>query len=599
VPSDTRSLAPEASISASPIRASSSGIPILSYGDEIVDVHCIGSPAGLGGGRLPAGFYAGIVSLLVAAGSLSLSPLWLAMCRLWATDPLRSIGAVFPLVAGAGVLVAWRRLNWSMNGASSALWLVAFSILLARAISVFAVGYDDQPLMNFGAALFLYANGAVLLFGGPRLLRASIAPLCLLLLINPVPHRFNLLVDLPLQHISASTARSFAHLIGLQPTGVQLRVMFAPDFGMFIAPGCNGVRGAITLGYLALIFGYARRLRLRALVLITPAAFLLGYGFNLLRLCVLVVYYRIGVGFPSIQKHGAGIDYAIGCTLFLFATLGLGLLIRSLEPSTAADMPRVNRRSGVAISGLRLEARYPGHAAAGRALCFLALILVFIVPNLRSAFVLPVPRPNELEILASFPAAVGPYRLTRTWAEHDVYGKIVIAMAEYSALPDTGSAGERFTLGLWVGSANHLFAHCKFIQGTLAQWTGFFDATAQQAIPVHFVTSFYDDGISRQYDAESTCSRSGCWGSIDASGHKGFFFTAPGLSHLTSALSGRLSHLTSALSGHSLPILLRREWPESDLTSPADLRAQFEADAHLFMAQVDLRSLLVQDGSQL
>jgi exosortase J len=141
-----------------------------------------------------------------------------------------------------------------------------------------------------------------MLFGGPRLLRASIAPLCLLLFVNPVPAAFNSLVDLPLQHLSASTARSFAHFIGLQPTGVQLRMMFAPNFGMFIAPGCNGVRGSITLGYLALIFGYVRRLRLRLLILTTLAALLMGYALNLLRLCVLVVYYRTGVNFPSIQK---------------------------------------------------------------------------------------------------------------------------------------------------------------------------------------------------------------------------------------------------------------------------------------------------------
>jgi len=39
--------------------------------------------------------------------------------------------------------------------------------------------------------------------------------------------------------------------------------MFAPDFGMFIAPGCDGIRGAITLGYLALVLGYLKRVSLR------------------------------------------------------------------------------------------------------------------------------------------------------------------------------------------------------------------------------------------------------------------------------------------------------------------------------------------------
>jgi len=77
-------------------------------GDEVVELQRTGS--------LPAGFYAGLVLVLVAAGSLSLSSLWQRMFHLWATDPLRSIGAVFSLVACVGVLAAWRRLGWIMNG---------------------------------------------------------------------------------------------------------------------------------------------------------------------------------------------------------------------------------------------------------------------------------------------------------------------------------------------------------------------------------------------------------------------------------------------------------------------------------------------------
>jgi exosortase J len=546
--------------------------------------------AGLG--RIPPCYYAVVVLVMVAVGSLSLLQLWFTMYYLWTTDPLRSIGAVFPLVACVGVLAAWRRLGWRMNGTFWALPLVALSILLARAIAVsaFVVGYGGLQLglMNFGTVLFLYGCGTVLLFGGPGLLRASIAPLCLLLFINPVPGAFNALVDLPLQHLSASTARSFAHLIGLQPTGVQLRMMFTPDFGMFIAPGCNGVRGSITLGFLALIFGYARRLRPSRLALITLAAFLLGYAFNLLRLCVLVVYYRIGVSLPSIQKYGAGVDYAIGCTLFLLATLGLGLLIRSLEPSTLANIQKAKQRPGAEISGIPLGVPHRGHAAVARALCFLALTFAFIVPELGSATWRFALRPNEQVVLSSFPATVGPYWLTRTWAEHDSNGLITLAMAEYSVSSDTGHTFNRITFGLWVGSANHLVADCKFMQGVIAQRTGFFDATTRQALPVHFVTGFYDDGISRQYDAESTCSENGCSGRLGRSSHEGFFFKAPGYSDLAS-----VSH------GKSLPILLRREWLNSDPAPSADLRAQFEADARLFIEQVDLRKLLVQDGSQL
>ena len=585
-------MAPESHVSVRLMRTFSSGISTLMGGSEVADLHHTNGPVGSAEdlSYLPAGFYAGVVVVLVVAGSLSLFPLWLAICRLWAADPLRSIGAAFPLVAGVGVLAAWRRQGWSMNGTFWALPVVALSILLARtvAVSSFIVGYRGQrlSLVNFGTALFLYGIGAVLLFGGTRLLRASIFPLCLLLFINPLPYVFNSVVDLPLQHLSASTARSFAHFIGLQPTGAQLRVMFAPDFGMFIAPGCNGVRGSITLGFLTLIFGYARRLRPLTLACVTLAAFLLGYALNLLRLCVLVVYYWIGLSFPSIQKHGVGVDYAIGGALFLFATLGIGLLIRSLTPSPLAGTRKAEQRREAEMSRVPPTAGPLGYATAARALCFLALTLVCAVAELRSTPTRLVLRPNEQAVLNSFPASVGPYRLTRSWAEHS-YGMVALAMAEYSASPGTGDTANNLTFGLWVGSANHLIAESRFAQGQLARWNGSFDAIARQAMPVHFVTSFYDDSISRQYDAESVCSRAGCASPLTGSSHEGFFFKAPAFSDL--ALAPR---------GKRLPILLRREWPASDPTPSVDLRSRFEADARLFLAQVDLRQLLLQDGSQ-
>ena len=74
--------------------------------------------------------------------------------------------------------------------------------------------------------------------------------------VNPVPHFFTLHIDLPLQHASSLIARGFAHALGQKFTPDQLRLMFTPDFGMFIAPGCNGIRGAITMGFIALIAGY-------------------------------------------------------------------------------------------------------------------------------------------------------------------------------------------------------------------------------------------------------------------------------------------------------------------------------------------------------
>src|ERR1700685_557751 len=60
----------------------------------------------------PAAYQALLMTALAAAGSYAILPIWLLMGRLWLNDPLRAIGAAFPLLALAGTLAAWRPLHW-------------------------------------------------------------------------------------------------------------------------------------------------------------------------------------------------------------------------------------------------------------------------------------------------------------------------------------------------------------------------------------------------------------------------------------------------------------------------------------------------------
>jgi exosortase J len=527
------------------------------------------------------------IAVLITIGSASLLPLWLSIGYIWASDPLRSIGAVFPFVSLIGVVTAWRRLEWNLHGSFWGLPVVALSIPLSRMINISNLGFAFEAvrveLLHPGPVLFIYGVGVTLLFGGARLLRAGIIPLCLLLFIDPVPRWFNSLVDLPLQQYSALTARAFSHLIGLHPSGAQLRMMFAPDFGMLIVPGCNGVRGSITLTYLVLIFGYSRRLRPRTLGLVTLTTGILGYGLNLLRLCVLVLYYKVGLDFPSIQRYGVQIDYLIGCSLFLITTLGLGLLIRSLEPRF--EIHKVREKSEIATYR---PITFLGHqATAVRITCFIALVMAFILPESRSLTVAPLVRPKESELLAAFPSTVGPYRLIHTYSEHDSIGMIVLGLGEYEATGAPTSVASHLTFGLWVASADHLVAVSKTIQGLRPDWTGSFDAIARKSIPIDFASTFYDDGVSRQYNAEAICSTDGCVAHVLGSGKRGAFFSAPGVRDLLFVSSGK-----------RLPIFLRRDWPDSDPSRSPNLRTQFESDARVFMEHLDILPLLTSFGSQ-
>src|SRR5437660_1430567 len=207
--------------------------------------------------------------LAVVLAVLGLSTIWSSMHSLWAmwtTDALKSIGMFVPLVSLVLILRVWRSLGWEMNGSwwGLAILVATAAVVQMRDRSILILVLSPQWQISLPPpplVVFAYGAGVVLLFGGTRLFRAALFPLILLLFVNPVPHIFNTLIDLPLQRASAHVARAFAIALGQPLSPDQLRLMFTPEFGMFIAPGCNGIRGAVTMGFIALIAGYVYRFR--------------------------------------------------------------------------------------------------------------------------------------------------------------------------------------------------------------------------------------------------------------------------------------------------------------------------------------------------
>jgi exosortase J len=421
--------------------------------------------------------------------------------------------------------------------------------------------------------LFLYAAGCALLFGGWTLLRGAILPLCLLLCVNPVPRAFNIYMDLPLQELSAGTARAFAHLIGLHPTGEQLRMMFSPDFGMLIVPGCNGVRGSITFAYLALIYGYTRRLRLGRLFAVSGAALLAGYAMNLLRLCVLVLYYRAGLSFPAIKPYGAGVDYAIGCTVFLTGTVGLGFLIRALEPAEQTAV--------VAAVPEWVAGRHAARMFVLRCVCFVMVAGLGIV-RARAMFSPALWRhASATQIAGSLPASVGPYKLVRTETEQQYYatgGAPNLILGEYEAPAAENRPAVRMTLGLYVAGGYHRLIDSMITRGLRPIQTGAMESAAADGKVVSLGTSAYDTGDARQFNAETICGVTGCVNPIEA--HEPLSSTDD----------------PTGSSGNHLPILLREEWPESDATPAAVLSGRFQQDAREFLRGLDVQVLVARVG---
>jgi len=519
---------------------------------------------------------AGVAGLLAILGIATIWSAGVMLWALWTTDALKSIGMVIPVVSFLLVLRAWRSLGWEMDGT----WW-GFALLLVTAI---VVKLREQTIMVLvlspewnlyipppSLVAFAYGVGLVLLFGGRRLFRAALFPLILLLFVNPVPHLFNVYVDLPLQRASAHVARGFAMALGQPLSPDKLRLMFTPEFGMFIAPGCNGIRGAVTMGLIALVAGYLYRFRWRAHALVVLGAILLGYVFNFVRLCVLVLYYLLALKIPWLQDQAENADYLIGAALFFVAVYLLYVVIQRLgskpgeEPQGVLRLPRVSDEAPVG-SGFYL-----------RAAAFSVLVAVMMVGVVRG---LTAPGPSaELRAdetaMGQFPQTVGKYTLARRWNENLLTGALLFHWAEYA--PEDG--GTHIAIGVSPVLGSHDTLVCHSARGEDPIWHGqeTFGTAGDGAI--NFSASFFNDGATQYMEATTLCNGKNCGEYSTAPGHIGIVYSKPHPETLLSQSPAR-----------PIPILLKAE--TIDTTLPPDVaRGQLKNDLTSFLSAVSLESL--------
>jgi exosortase J len=448
------------------------------------------------------------IGLLSVAGYAGIYPQLSKLLEIWTTDPLRSLGILILPTSIVLIMYLWRQSGWELRGSWWGLLPIALAfapIISARRLEFFWAHGDLK--LNFIPSVLpicLYTGGIILLFAGTGVLRRAWFPLALLLCLQPVPEAFVRFLDLPMQSLSAHIARSFANLLGFPPTNTELlRLMFAPDFGMFIAPGCDGMRGAITLGYGALILGYLKRLSPLRWSIYVVGALLLGHLFNLIRLCALVVYYRVAVGHPALQHVAKQADYVIGALLFCTAALLFWNLFSKEGKADSARVPsdlRRTRRAG------ERELTYWRTAA-------LALfVLVAMVPAVRAmeissekrAWAMRQGEISEADLNGRMPAQVGTYKQVRVWQEQQA-GILVLETAAFEKAP----SGE-IELGIWLAPSGHSIQQSLMARGEIpkTKTVAHFSTAAGRTVP--FNTALYDDGVTVTLTGDTFCSPSSC-----------------------------------------------------------------------------------------
>jgi exosortase len=257
--------------------------------------------------------YGILVALFV--GLFSHRFLWMA--HLWWSDGLYSLSALVPVIS-VGIVYAKRSKLRSLPIKRSRAGIAV--VIVTAAITVAA---DWLDVMNSLTPLLVVAMlaGIVLALWGTAILKELLFPLAFLLLLVPIPPALLRRIDLPLQIMCAKAVTMLSHLTGLPAERTGSIIVFPGSGSIDVAPACNGVRSALTMLMLSIIFAYLSRARWYSKLAVVAAAIPIAYLANLLRLFGIVSgAHFLGQRFLAHEQtfdHVFGLLVFSGCVLML------------------------------------------------------------------------------------------------------------------------------------------------------------------------------------------------------------------------------------------------------------------------------------------
>jgi len=517
-----------------------------------------------------------VACLCAAAGLLAVTNTVGLLLGIWQSDALKSVGLAVPFVCFALILRDWRNIGWKAEGTWWGFVLLAATALLLfiRNQTLLIVTVNKDWLLQLPPVPLVavaYAASFVLLFGGTRLLRAAWFPVLLMWAVIPVPQTFSNRIDVPLQHAGAVVARGFAQLIGVHLNAMDLKLMFSPDTGMFIAPGCDGLRGSITMGLTAIVIAYLYRFRWYVFLPVVAGGVLLGYVFNFLRLCSMVVYDRITVSHPALGPHEPLADHIVGACIFVLALSIFFTVANKLK--RPADAPAPVIAAPVRIWPLLYKAA-----------AVLALAALFGADALHSSRSIAA----RSTAIPPMPASIGQYKLVRTWLDQNYEGVISYSWGEYAA-PDRpsktpgapGVPGDHVSLGISPMQSIHDAEVCHIARGEDPIWHGQMEA-ASPIGPVTLTAVMYNNGAEQKLEASTVCDGSGCRQYSQTSSHVTVIFARP---------QRELPMQNTA--SHAVPVMLNAT--STDVNLPvAVAEQQMASEMAEFLKSADLLQLTAE-----
>jgi exosortase len=229
-----------------------------------------------------------------AAGFLS-APLWqiaiLAVLSLWLYgptlahlvvqwwhDPNFSHGFFVPLFSA---LVIWQGRERLVQLPLQPSWSGLGIMLLALLILV--TGQMGAEIFLARISILVLLAGLIVLFLGWNFLSALAFPLAFLVLMIPIPAIVFNKITFPLQLLASRVAAGILPVLGV-PVLREGNVIVLPSMPLEVADACSGIRSLLSLGTLAIIYGYLMDRRVIVRVVLAVASVPIAVAANSLRI---------------------------------------------------------------------------------------------------------------------------------------------------------------------------------------------------------------------------------------------------------------------------------------------------------------------------
>ncbi len=205
-------------------------------------------------------------------------PIVKALVSDWWTDPNFSHGFFVPLFAG---YVLWMRREElrrvAIRPANSGL------VILLIGLATLVVGTLGSELFLSRSSLVIVIAGVVIYCRGWRFFRVMLFPWAVLFLMIPIPTIIFNQITFPLQLLASQLASWVLPLFRV-PVLREGNIINLPAMPLEVAEACSGIRSLVSLGTLAVIYGYFLEKRIYVRVLLIASALPIAIAANAVRI---------------------------------------------------------------------------------------------------------------------------------------------------------------------------------------------------------------------------------------------------------------------------------------------------------------------------